>query len=88
MMFYPCHTGLAIDIGVWLFMQLFDIDIITLCVCVCFYSSERRLWTVLLFVMTSVLFSARTIVPLVAVNLSKEFGWDKTDTVSSNFVCD
>ncbi|XP_063968038.1 voltage-gated purine nucleotide uniporter SLC17A9-like isoform X2 [Lytechinus pictus] len=42
--------------------------------------SERRLWTVLLFVMTSVLFSARTIVPLVAVNVSKEFGWDKADT--------
>ncbi|XP_071511503.1 voltage-gated purine nucleotide uniporter SLC17A9-like isoform X2 [Diadema antillarum] len=42
--------------------------------------SERKLWTVLLFLMTTVVFSARTIVPLVAVNVSKEFGWDKTDT--------
>ncbi|PIK59889.1 putative solute carrier family 17 member 9 isoform X3 [Apostichopus japonicus] len=39
--------------------------------------SDRKLWTGLLFIATSLTFAGRTIMPLVAVKVGDEFGWNK-----------
>ncbi|XP_038057455.1 solute carrier family 17 member 9-like [Patiria miniata] len=41
---------------------------------------ERIEWTIMLLVGSTILFSARTILPLCAVDIAKEFGWDKAET--------
>ncbi|XP_022091373.1 solute carrier family 17 member 9-like [Acanthaster planci] len=41
---------------------------------------ERIEWTVILLVGSTILYSARTILPLCAVSVAREFGWDKAET--------
>lgn len=43
--------------------------------------SDRKLWTGLLFIATSLTFAGRTIMPLVAVKVGDEFGWNKEQSV-------
>ena len=42
---------------------------------------ERLEWTIILLVGSTFLFSARTILPLCVVDVAREFGWDKAETV-------
>ncbi|XP_072026322.1 voltage-gated purine nucleotide uniporter SLC17A9-like isoform X2 [Amphiura filiformis] len=42
-------------------------------------AKERRQWVATLFLGSMVVFAARTIMPLCAVTVANEFGWDKTD---------
>ncbi|XP_072017141.1 voltage-gated purine nucleotide uniporter SLC17A9-like [Amphiura filiformis] len=42
-------------------------------------SDEQKQWIALLFVGTTMAYATRTILPLCAVTVADEFGWDKTD---------
>jgi hypothetical protein len=48
------------------------------------FRSETKLWTVNFFLGTCVLYASRVSLPICAVAMAKEYGWNKTDSVTFN----